>query len=64
MEDAWNASAATAGKAYEQRKPNKKLQNWQGQKELKASQSNTQLAGALQLGPVAKAEGASLRSWE
>lgn len=61
---AFMQSARLAGKSYEQRALPGWIDNYEGQAQLEAKQGNTNLAAAVTVGPMAKAEGASLRKWE
>jgi hypothetical protein len=64
MEKAFADAANERGKSY----VNPGLQQWvkdfKGADQVEASQSNTNLAAAMTIEPMAKAEGATLRRWE
>ena len=63
MEKAFKDSAVESGKGYTQAALPNWISDYQGQDQLKAEQSNSNLAAAVTFDPVAKAEGATLRKW-
>lgn len=63
MEQAFNDSAIESGKSYTQQGLPAWISDFQGQEQVEAKQSNTELAGALTMEKMAKAEGATLRKW-
>lgn len=56
-------AANEAGKSYKQQGIPQWIQDWKGQREVDAVQSNTNLAAAMRFQPIQQAEGATLRSW-
>jgi hypothetical protein len=63
MAKAFKDSAVEAGKSYTNQGLPTWVQDYQAQDQIKAEQSNSNLAAALTLNPTAKAEGATLRKW-
>ena len=63
MAKAFKGSAVESGKGYTQQATPDHIKNYQGQEKVAAQQSNTDLAAAVSLAPMAKAEGATLRKW-
>jgi hypothetical protein len=62
-EKAFADAATEAGKGYTQEKLPTWVEGFEGQAKMDASQSNSNLAAAVTMEPVAKAEGATLRKW-
>jgi hypothetical protein len=63
MKKAFMDSAKEAGKSYTQKTLPKWISGYQGQAAVETRQSNTNLAAAVTMDPLEKAEGASLRKW-
>lgn len=63
MKAAFNNSALESGKSYTQQALPAWISDYQGQAQLQAKQSNTELAGAITMDRMEKAEGATLRKW-
>ena len=63
MKKAFKDSAVESGKSYTQQALPTWISDYQGQEQVKAEQSNSNLAAAVTFDPVAKAEGATLRKW-
>jgi hypothetical protein len=63
MKKAFKDSAVESGKSYTQQALPNWISDYQGQDQVKAAQSNSNLAAAVTLDPMAKAEGATLRKW-
>ena len=63
MEKAWMSGSTEAGKSYAQKKLPDWVAKYEGQAQVKTKLSNTNLAAAIDLGEVKKAEGASLKKW-
>ena len=64
MKKAFADSSIEAGKGYTQQALPEWISGFTGQEQLQARQSNTELAAAVTMDKVAKAEGATLRKWE
>jgi hypothetical protein len=64
MKKAFADSAVESGKGYTQQALPEWISDFSGQEQLRAKQSNTDLAAAVTMDKVAKAEGATLRKWE
>lgn len=64
MKKAFANSALESGKGYTQEALPEWISSFTGQDRLRAKQSNTDLAAAVKIDKVAKAEGATLRRWE
>jgi hypothetical protein len=62
-EKAFMDAAKESGKSYVQQDIPTWLKQWQGQEQLTARQSNSNLAAAMTFEPIARAEGATLRKW-
>ena len=60
----YEAAATEAGKAYKEKALPDWMKNWEGTKVKDAKVQNTNLASAITLDKMDKAEGASLRRWE
>jgi hypothetical protein len=63
MKNAFMDAALEAGKSYTQKALPKWISDYKGTEQVKAAQSNSNLAAAMVLDPVEKAEGATLRKW-
>ena len=63
MAKAFKDSAVESGKGYTQQGLPTWISDYQGQEQVETKQSNSELAGAVSLAPMAKAEGATLRKW-
>lgn len=63
MADAWKDAAKEAGKSYKQKGLPPWITDWQGQEQVERRQENTNLAAALTVEPMKKAQGATLRKW-
>lgn len=63
MKDAFMKGSTELGKGYSQKGLPAWIRDYKGQAALKAKQSNSNLAAAMNFTPVEKAEGASLRKW-
>ena len=63
MRDSYEAAATEAGKAYKEQALPSWIRDWQGTSVKDAKVQNTNLAAALTIDKVDKAEGASLRRW-
>ena len=63
MKKAFKDSSLEAGKGYTQQGLPTWISDYQGQEQVQGKQSNTELAGALTMEKMAKAEGATLRKW-
>ncbi|MGV0949420.1 MAG: hypothetical protein ACOYB3_02020 [Azonexus sp.] len=64
MNKAFKDSAVEAGKSYTQQGLPTWISDYSGQEKVLAKQSNTDLAAAVTMDKVAKAEGATLRKWD
>ena len=64
MKKAFKDSAVETGKGYTQQDVPEWISGYQGQEQVRAAQSNTNLAAAVTMDKVAKAEGATLRKWD
>lgn len=64
MAKAFKDSAVETGKGYTQAALPDWISGYSGQEQVKARQSNTDLAAAVTMDKVAKAEGATLRKWD
>ena len=64
MSQAFKDSAVEAGKSYTNQGLPEWVSGFTGQDRLQARQSNTELAAALTMDKMAKAEGATLRKWD
>lgn len=62
-EQAFMDAAKEAGKSYVNRGLPEWVQKFEGQREVAARQSNSNLAAAVTIEPLEKAEGATLRKW-
>lgn len=60
---AFNQWADDQSVSYKQKDQPDEIQNYRGMDTLRGQQSNTNLAAAMSLGPMPKAEGAGLRKW-
>ncbi len=60
----YETGAKAQGDSYDQRKIPKKLRTYKALDPTKPERANTNLAAAVTVDPVAKAEGASLRKWD
>ena len=63
MKDAFNNATIESGKSYTQQGLPEWISRYQGQDQLQARQSNTNL-GSVEFEKMAKAEGATLRKWD
>lgn len=63
MADAWEDAAKEAGKSYKQKGLPAWITDWQGQEQVERRQENTNLAAAMTIEPMKKAEGSTLRKW-
>jgi hypothetical protein len=63
MASAYMAGSKEAGKSYVQQKLPDWAAKFAGQADVKAKQANTNLAAAVELGDVKKAEGSTLKKW-
>ena len=63
MRTALEKSAEEQGESYEQKPLPDWIENYEGTAQQEASQGNSNLGAAMTMGPVGKAEGASLRRW-
>lgn len=64
MSKAFKDAAVESGKGYTQQALPGWISDFSGQEQLQARQSNTDLAAAVTMDKVAKAEGATLRKWD
>jgi hypothetical protein len=64
MAKAFKDAAVESGKGYTQQALPEWISGFTGQEQLQAKQSNTELAAAVTMDKVAKAEGATLRKWD
>ena len=60
---AFNQWADDQSVSYKQKDQPDEIKNYRGMDTLQGQQSNTNLAAAMSLGPMPKAEGAALRKW-
>jgi hypothetical protein len=60
---AFNQWADDQSVSYKQKDQPDEIKNYRGMDALRGQQSNTNLAAAMSLGPMPKAEGAGLRKW-
>ena len=63
MAASYMSASKEAGKSYKQAKLPDWAAKFEGQKPVQAKLSNTNLAAALEIGPVKKAEGSTLKKW-
>lgn len=63
MAKAWEDAAKESGKSYEQKGLPPWITDWQGTEQVERRQENTNLAAALTVEPMKKAQGATLRKW-
>lgn len=61
---AFNQWADDQSVSYKQKQQPDEIKNYRGMDALRGQQSNSNLAAAMSLGPMPKAEGAALRKWD
>jgi hypothetical protein len=64
MAKSWMSGSTEAGKSYVQKKLPDWVAKYEGQAQVKTKLSNTNLAAAIDLGEVKKAEGSTLKKWK